>query len=103
MLKQSDFYILIREKELMWAFWIQRRRATGVVIGIVLKAGDTGDAGSTPGSGRPSGGGNGIHSSVLACEIPWTVHSVTKSWAHRHMHSGLSLTLPLPSFQGFGS
>ena len=59
MLKQSDFYIFIWEKELMWAFWIQRRRATGVVIGIVLKAGDTGDAGSIPGSGRHPGGENG--------------------------------------------
>ena len=59
MLKQSDFYIFIWEKELMWAFWIQRRRATGVVIGIVLKAGDTGDAGSIPVSGRHPGGENG--------------------------------------------
>ena len=29
-------------------------------------AGDTGDTGSNPGSGRSSGGGNGNHSSILA-------------------------------------
>ena len=38
-------------------------------------AGDTGDAGSIPGSGRSSGEENGNHSSVLAWEIPWTEES----------------------------
>ena len=33
---------------------------------------NAGDAGSTLGSGRSLGGGNGTHSSVLAREIPWT-------------------------------
>ena len=35
-------------------------------------AGDTGDVGSVPESGRSSGEGNGKHSSILAWEIPWT-------------------------------
>ena len=43
----------------MWAFWIQRRQATGVVRGNVLKAGGTGGVGLIPGWGRPAGGGNG--------------------------------------------
>ena len=33
-------------------------------------AGNTGDSGSIPGSGRSPGEGNGTHSSVLAWEIP---------------------------------
>ena len=33
-------------------------------------AGDTGDAGLIPGSGRCPG--EGIHSSILAWEMPWT-------------------------------
>ena len=35
-------------------------------------AGDMGDAGSVPGSGRSPGEGNGSHSSILAWKIPWT-------------------------------
>ena len=35
-------------------------------------AGDTGDVSSFPGWGRPPGGGNGNHCSILAWEIPWT-------------------------------
>ena len=31
-----------------------------------------GDLGFIPGRGRLPGGGNGSHSSVLACEVPWT-------------------------------
>ena len=34
-------------------------------------AGDTGDVGSIPGSGRSPGEGNAAHSSILAQEIPW--------------------------------
>ena len=34
--------------------------------------GAIGDAGLISGSERSSGGGNGIHSSILAWEIPWT-------------------------------
>ena len=70
----------------MWAFWIQRRLATGVVIGIVLKAGGTGDAGSIPGSGRHPGGGKGnpLQYSCLGNPMDrgalWaTVHGLTKS------------------------
>ena len=32
-----------------------------------------GDCGSAPGLGGPPGEGNGIHSSILAWRIPWTV------------------------------
>ena len=35
-------------------------------------AGDTGDLGSIPGSGRSPGEENGNHPSILAREIPWT-------------------------------
>ena len=36
-------------------------------------AGDVGDTGSVPGSGRSHGEGSGSpHSSILAWEIPWT-------------------------------
>ena len=35
-------------------------------------AGDAGDPGSIPGSGRPPGGGNGNFSNILAWRIPWT-------------------------------
>ena len=113
MLKQSDFYIFIREKELMWAFWIQRRQATGVVIGIVLKAGDTGDVGLIPESERSPGGGNSnpLQYSYLGNPMdrgawwatPTGSQRVRHDRTHKHMHFGLSLTLPLPSFQGFGN
>ena len=33
---------------------------------------NAGDASLIPGSGRPPGGGNGTHSSILAWKIPWT-------------------------------
>ena len=35
-------------------------------------AGDMGDAGSIPGSGRSPGEGHGNHSSILAWRISWT-------------------------------
>ena len=35
-------------------------------------AGDAGDAGSTPGSGKPLEVGTATHSSILAWRIPWT-------------------------------
>ena len=35
-------------------------------------AGDTRDAGSIPGSGRPLEEGMATHSSILAWRIPWT-------------------------------
>ena len=36
------------------------------------KAGDARDAGSIPGWGRALGEEMATHSSILACEIPWT-------------------------------
>ena len=53
-----------------WAF-----PAGSVVKNLPAKAGDTGDAGSIPGLGGSPGGGNGIHSSILAWEISWTEES----------------------------
>ena len=37
-----------------------------------VNAGDTGDAGSIPGMGRPPGEGKASHFSILAWKIPWT-------------------------------
>ena len=39
---------------------------------LPANAGDVGDAGLIPGSGRSPGVRNGTHSSILAQEIPWT-------------------------------
>ena len=63
-------------------------------------AGDTGDAGLIPGSGKSPGGGNGnpLQYSCLEKSMDrgawWaTVHGVTKSqtwlitWTHRHVHN----------------
>ena len=44
-----------------------------MVKNLSANAGDTRDAGLTPGSGRSFGEGNGTCSSVLAWKIPWTV------------------------------
>ena len=51
--------------------------ARGFPGGAVVKnppahEGATGDAGSISGSERSPGGGNGLHSSILAWKIPWT-------------------------------
>ena len=43
-----------------------------MVKNLPANAGDAGDSGSIPGSGRSPGGGNGNHSSILAWNIPWT-------------------------------
>ena len=43
-----------------------------VVKNLAANAGDTGDSGLIPGSGRSPGGGNGNHSRALAWNIPWT-------------------------------
>ena len=58
-----------------------------VVKNLPANAGDTGDTGSIPGSGRSPGGGMATRSSILAWRIPmdrgsrWvTVHSIAKSW-----------------------
>ena len=37
---------------------------------------NVGDLGSVPGLGRSPGEGMGIHSSILAWRIPWTIHGV---------------------------
>ena len=42
-----------------------------VVKNLPANAGDTGDVGSIPGSGRCPGVGNGSHSSILDWGIPW--------------------------------
>ena len=51
-------------------------------------AGDTGNSGSIPGSGKSLGGGNGNPLNILAWRMPWTeepgvggtaVHAITKS------------------------
>jgi len=43
-----------------------------VVKNLTANAGDIGDTGSIPGSGRSHGEGSGNpHSSILAWEIPW--------------------------------
>ena len=39
---------------------------------LPASAGDEGDPGVIPGSGRSPEGGNGTHSTILAWEIPWT-------------------------------
>ena len=38
----------------------------------LANAGDTGDMGSIPGSGRLPGRRNGTHFSIFAWKIPWT-------------------------------
>ena len=43
-----------------------------VVKNLLANTGDLRDAGSIPGSGRPSGGENGNPLYILAWEIPWT-------------------------------
>ena len=61
-----------------------------VVKNLLANAGDTGDVGSIPGSGRCPGGGNGNPLQYFCLENPmdkaawWaTVHRVTKSWTQR--------------------
>ena len=62
-----------------------------MVKNLPANAGDAGDSGSIPGSGRSPGGGNGNHSSILAWGIPGTeepggLQSMehTKSWTCEH-------------------
>ena len=54
----------------------QRSKGTSqVALGIKnppANAGDSGDAGSIPGSGRPLEEGTATHSSILAWRISWT-------------------------------
>ena len=43
-----------------------------MVKNLPVSGGDAGDMGLTPGSGRSPGGGNGMHSNILAWKSPWT-------------------------------
>ena len=43
-----------------------------MVKNLPANAGDTGDGGSIPGSGRPQEEGMATHFSILAWRIPWT-------------------------------
>ena len=47
-----------------------------VIKNLPANAGDMGDAALIPSSGRSSGEGNIIHSSILAWRIPWTTSLV---------------------------
>ena len=53
-------------------FIIEQPGKPSVVKNLPANAGDTGDSGSIPRSGRYPRGGNGNHSSLLARKIPWT-------------------------------
>ena len=61
-------------ESLNWDFPIGLRGSPGgsVVENLPVSAGDAGDRGLTPWSGRSPGGKMTIHSSILAWEIPWT-------------------------------
>ena len=50
-----------------------RERQKQVVKNLPANARDVGDAGSTPGSGRSPGGGNGNQLQYFAWKIPCTV------------------------------
>ena len=43
-----------------------------MVENLPANAGDSGNVGSVPGSGRSLGVGSGNHSSILAWKTPWT-------------------------------
>ena len=50
-------------------------------------AGDSGDMGLIPGSGRSPGGGMATHCNILAWKIPWTEeHAGLQSVGHRVEH-----------------
>ena len=53
-----------------------------MVKNLPANAGDTGDAGSIPGSGRCPGGGNGnpLQYSYLEKSLGAAVHGVAKTW-----------------------
>ena len=55
--------LYINLERLPW--WLSGKEST-------CKAGDAGDMGLIPGSGRSPGKGNGTYSSILAWRIPWT-------------------------------
>ena len=51
---------------------------------LLASAGDTGGMSLIPGSGRSTGEGNGIHSSILAWKIPWIFWWATVHGAEKH-------------------
>ena len=60
-----------------------------VVKNLPANAGDAGDSGSIPGSGRYPGGGNSNPASILARKIPWTEESggLQSIGSHRVRHN----------------
>ena len=57
---------------------------SSVVKNPPASAGDAGDLGSIPASGRSLGVGSGTHSSIPAWEIPWTEEPGGYSpWGHK--------------------
>ena len=75
---------------------------TPVVKNLPANAGDTGDAGLIPESGRSPGERNGNPLQYSCLENPidrgaWqaTVHGVAKSWTHL---SNLALTVPMHTY-----
>ena len=61
-----------------------KKASGGDVKNLPANAGDTGDLGSIPGSGRSLRGGNGTHSSILASKIPWMEDLEDYSpWGHK--------------------
>ena len=67
-----------------------------VVKNLPAVAGDIGDAGLIPGSGRSQREGNGNHSSIRAWRIPWTEEpdglQSWRSWRVRHDWNNLAHT-----------
>ena len=51
-----------------------------------FNAGDTGDMGSIPGTGRSPGEGNGNHPNFIAWKIPWTEEpGGLYPWGHKEL------------------
>ena len=65
--------------------WKRDRLPTPVFLGFPCgsagkeSSSNAGDLGSIPGLGKNPEKEKGIHSSILAWRVPWTVHGVTKS------------------------
>ena len=53
---------------------VQKLSRKGFPVGSVVKhlPANAGGVGPIPGLGRSPGGGNAIHSGILAWEVPWT-------------------------------
>ena len=59
-----------------------------MVKNLPANAGDTGDAGSIPESGRSPGGGNSNHSTILAWKNPMDSGAcqATSPWGHKELN-----------------